>query len=38
LVFDDWRFFDSDGSNIPNQQLFVWNFPNAWNWRVQKKT
>ncbi len=23
LVFDDWRFFDSDGSNTPNQQLFV---------------
>lgn len=31
LVFDDWRFFDSDGSNTPNQQLFVWKFPNIWN-------
>jgi hypothetical protein len=38
LVFDDWRFFDSDGSNTSNQQLFVRNCPNTWNWRVLKKT
>jgi hypothetical protein len=34
LVFDDWRFFDSDGPNTSNQQLFVQNFPNTWNWWV----
>jgi hypothetical protein len=34
LVFDNWRFFDSEGSNTPNQQLFVQYFPNTWNWWV----
>jgi len=38
LVFDEWRFFDSDGSNTPNQQLLVQNFPNTLNWWVFKKT
>ncbi len=37
MFFDDWSFFDSDGSNTPNQQMFVRNFPNTWNWWVLKK-